>query len=88
MPEDKTSVDPMILILAELKSLNRTLKLLTAHLMDQGAPPRPAGDGMTPVIADELPQRLPEPIMQRLREMEPGRRERLLIELRRAWDGY
>ena len=58
MLEDKTSDDPMILILAELKSLNRTLKLLAGHLMDQEAPPRPAVDGMIPLMSDELPQRL------------------------------
>jgi hypothetical protein len=79
--------DPMMLILAELKSLNRTMRLLAGHLMDREAPPRSAADGMFPLMSDELPQRLAEPIRQRLREMEPGRREHLLGELRRAWDG-
>ena len=48
MPEDKPSDDPLILILAELKSLNRTLKLLAAHLMDHEAPPRRPVDGTIP----------------------------------------
>ena len=39
-------------------------------------------------MSDDLPRILPEPIMRRPREMEPGRREHLLSELRRAWDGY
>ena len=88
MPEDKPSDDPLILILAELKSLNRTLKLLAAHPMDHDAPPRRPVDGTIPPMSDDLPRILPEPIMRRLREMEPGRREHLLSELRRAWDGY
>ena len=85
MPEDKTSDDPMILILAELKSLNRTLKLLAGHLMDHEAAPRQAVNGMIPLVSDELPQRLAEPFVRRLREMEPRRREHLRGELRRAW---
>jgi hypothetical protein len=87
MLEDNTSDDPMILILAELKSLNRTLRLLAGHFMDHEGPLRREGDGMNPLMSGELPQRLEEPIRQRLREMEPRRREHLLGELRRAWDG-
>jgi hypothetical protein len=85
MPEPPD--DPMMLILAELKSLNRTMRLLAGHLMDREALPRSAVDGMFPLMSDELPQRLAEPVRQRLSEMEPGRREHLLGELRRAWDG-
>jgi len=91
MPEEKSADDPMILILAELKSLNRTLKLLAAHLMDIADHEAPPGrtDGRTiPFTSDELPQRLPEPIMQRLHEMEPRRRDHLLSELRRAWEDF
>jgi hypothetical protein len=90
MPEDRTSDDTMMLILSELKSLNRTMRLLAGHFMDLAdleAPPRQAGDGMIHFTSNELPQRLAEPIMVRLREMEPRRREHLLGELRRAWDG-
>jgi hypothetical protein len=87
MPEDKFSDAPMILVLAELKSINRTLKLLAAHLMDQEAPPtRAAVDGTIPFMSDELPKRLPEPVVQRLHAMEPRRRDYLLGELRRAWE--
>lgn len=90
MPEDKSPDDPMILILAELKGLNRTLKLLAAHfmdLMDREAPSGLGGGGTIPFIQDELPQSLPEPIVQRLHEMDPRRRDRLLSDLRRAWEG-
>ena len=86
MSEGEKPNDPMVLILAELKSLNRTMRLLASHLMDHEAPPRSAVDGMLPLMSDELPQRLAKPIMQRLREMEPGRREHLLGALRRAWE--
>jgi hypothetical protein len=85
MPEPPD--DPIMLILAELKSLNRTMRLLAGHLMEREALPRSAVDGMLPLMSDELPRRLAEPIRKRLSEMEPGRREHLLGELRRAWDG-
>ena len=42
MPDDTNLNEPMALILAELKSLNRTLKMLATHLMDiTEAPPGP-----------------------------------------------
>jgi hypothetical protein len=86
MPEPPD--DPMMLILAELKSLNRTMRLLAGHLIDREASPGLAAvDGTFSLMRDELPQRLAEPIRRRLSEMEPGRREHLLGELRRAWDG-
>ena len=67
MPEDKTPDDPMFLILAEPKSINRTLRLLAGHLMDHEAPPRPAVDEIIPFMSDQLPQRLAEPFVRRLR---------------------
>jgi hypothetical protein len=74
--------DPMALILAELRSLNRTLRMLASHLMAvTEVPPT------VPAISDELPQRLPEPLERRLRGMDPEQREQLLGELRRAWNG-
>ena len=85
MPEDKSSDDPMMLILAELRTLNRTMRVLTGYLMDREPQPTLAENRTIPLMSDDLPQRLPESIMQRLREMEPRRRERLLGELRRAW---
>ena len=82
MPEDNNQDDSMALILAELRSLNRTLRMLASHLMAiTEAPP------MVPTVRDELPQRLPDPLVRRLRGMEPVRREQLLGELRRAWEG-
>jgi hypothetical protein len=73
----ETSDDPLMLILAELKSVNRTLRILASHLMERSE---------SPSSSDELPQRLPEPFLRRLREMEPDRREHLLSELRKAGD--
>jgi hypothetical protein len=74
--------DPMALILAELRSLNRTLRMLAGHLMAvTEVPPT------VPAVRDVLPQRLPEPLERRLRRMDPERREQLLGELRRAWNG-
>jgi hypothetical protein len=79
--------DPMVQILAELRSLNRTLRMLASHLMDLGeAPPRPAGQGMITPISDALPKGLAAPIAKRLRDMDPQRREHLLGELKRAWN--
>ena len=82
MPEDNKQDDSMALILVELRSLNRTLRMLASHLMaiTEATP-------MVPTMSDELAQRLPEPLVRRLRGMEPGRREQLLGELRRAWEG-
>ena len=84
-PEDKSSDDPMMLILAELRTLNRTMRVLTGYLMDREPQPTLAENRTIPPMSDDLPQRLPESIMQRLREMEPTRRDHLLGELRRAW---
>jgi hypothetical protein len=82
MPDDDKPDDPMALILAELRSLNRTLRMLASHLMAVSEEPP-----VVPAMRDVLPRRLPEPLEQRLRAMEPERREQLLGELRRAWTG-
>jgi hypothetical protein len=90
MPDDTTLKDPMTLILVELKSLNRTVRMLASHLMDmaEGSPGTAVGRGMIPAMNDELPEALPDPLIKRLRAMEPDRREHLLGELRRAWNGH
>jgi hypothetical protein len=82
MPDDDKPDDPMALILAELRSLNRTLRMLASHLM--AVSEEPLG---VPAMPDVLPRRLPEPLERCLRAMEPERREQLLGELRRAWTG-
>ena len=79
--------DPMVQILAELRSLNRTLRMLATHFMDLGeTPPRPMVQGTTTPINDTLPDGLAAPIAKRLRDMDPQRREHLLGELQRAWN--
>jgi hypothetical protein len=51
MPDDIKLDDPMALILAELKSLNRTVRMLASHLMEIAeAPPRPTVDAMIPAM--------------------------------------
>jgi hypothetical protein len=77
----------MVQILAELRILNRTLRMLATRLMDLGeAPPRPVVQGTITPISDALPQGLAAPIAKRLRDMDPQRREHLLGELQRAWN--
>ena len=99
MSDSNQPDDLMAQILAELKSLNRTARLLVSHLMESAeAPPaQSTGRQTLPVMSNELPQRLPEAdeLPQRLpprlekgiREMALERREQLLGDLEKAWKG-
>ena len=99
MPDNIQLDDLMAQILAELKSLNRTARLLVSHLMESAeAPPaQSTGRQMPPAMsdglpqklpeADELPQRLPQRLERGIREMGVERREQLLGELEKAWKG-
>ena len=99
MSDNTQQDDLMTQILAELKSLNRTARLLVTYLMESTeAPPAqstgrqtlPAmSDGLPQKLpeADELPQRLPPRLERGIREMGVERREQLLGELEKAWKG-
>ena len=99
MPDYIQLDDLMAQILAELKSLNRTARLLVSHLMESAeAPPaQSTGRQTLPVMsnelpqglpeADELPQKLPPRLERGIREMALERREQLLGDLEKAWKG-
>ena len=99
MPDNAQMDDLMAQILAELKSLNRTARLLVTHLMESTEPPpaQSTGRQTLPVMsnelpqglpeADELPQKLPPRLERGIREMALERREQLLGDLEKAWKG-
>ena len=67
MPEDNKQDDSMALILAELRSLNRTLRMLASHLMAvTEAPP------MVPTVQGGLPWPPPAAVIQQRAEHTGG----------------
>ena len=97
---DSTQLDDLMTqILTELKSLNRTARLLVTHLMESAEAPLAQSTGrqtlpamsnefaQTLPEADELPERLPPRLEKGIREMALERREQLLGDLEKAWKG-